>query len=40
MLRDELVQNLDLKMLLINALAIDMEWKSSFDYADTYGKTF
>lgn len=40
MLRDEIVQNPDSKMLLINALAIDMQWKSSFDFADTYGKDF
>ena len=28
------------KMLLINALAIDMQWKSDFDFNDTFGGTF
>ena len=27
-------------MLLINALAIDMEWKEKFDESDTYGENF
>ena len=40
MLNDELVTNQDLKMLLINALAIDMEWKSQFSENDTNGRKF
>ena len=40
MLRDETVQNPDNKMLLINALAIDMEWETQFDSADTSGSKF
>ena len=40
MLRDETIQNPDNKMLLINALAIDMEWKTQFDSADTSGSKF
>lgn len=40
MLSDELVYNPDLEMLLINALAIDMEWKAKFDAEDTYGENF
>ena len=38
MLEDSAVQ--DAKMLLINALAIDMEWKEKFDESDTYGENF
>ncbi len=38
MLEDSSVQ--DAKMLLINALAIDMEWKEKFDESDTYGENF
>ena len=37
---DEIVQNPYTKVLLINALAIDMEWKSQFDQKDTYGDNF
>lgn len=40
MLRDETVQNPDNEMLLINALAIDMEWEDSFDSKDTTGADF
>lgn len=40
MIKDNEVTNPDMKMLLINALAIDMEWESSFDFSDTYGKSF
>ena len=40
MLRDELVQREDCEMLLINALAIDMEWNDSFDTLDTSGEDF
>ncbi|OUM66610.1 Non-catalytic module family DOC2 [Piromyces sp. E2] len=37
---DELVQNPLNVMLLINALAIDMEWDSKFSYYGTYGRSF
>lgn len=40
LLRDEQVANPDNKMALINALAIDMEWKNRFDTGDTYGVDF
>lgn len=40
MLQDGTVQNPDTKMLLINALAIDMEWENSFDTVDTRGEDF
>ena len=40
MLSDNLVQNPDTQMLLINALAIDLEWDEKFDFNDTYGKEF
>ena len=40
MLSNELVTNPDLQMLLINALAIDMEWETQFDENDTLGETF
>jgi len=40
MLRDETVKNSNNKMLLINALAIDMEWEDSFDSKDTIGADF
>ena len=40
MLSDGLVQNPDSQMLLINALAIDMEWKDRFQDKDTYGRDF
>ena len=40
MLEDNIVQDPDTKVLLINALAIDMEWESSFECADTTGSEF
>lgn len=40
MVQDKLVQNLYTEMLLINALAIDMEWEKSFDAQYTTGKDF
>ncbi len=40
MLQDQMVQNPDTQMLLINALAIEMEWQSAFDASDTSGKDF
>lgn len=40
MLNDDIVTNPDLQMLLINALAIDMEWKNQFDENDTNGRKF
>ena len=40
MLNNSLVQNSNMKMLLINALAIDMEWKLKFDTSKTYGRKF
>jgi len=40
MIKDETVQNPETAMLLINALAMDMEWSSSFDFESTYGQTF
>ena len=40
MLNDDLVTNPDLQMLLINALAIDMEWKVQFEERMTYGRDF
>ncbi|OUM59774.1 Non-catalytic module family DOC2 [Piromyces sp. E2] len=40
MLKDKIVQNPDITMLIINALAIDMEWVSQFDDRSTGGNTF
>ena len=40
MLSDNIVQNPKAEMLLINALAIDMEWENSFDTSDTNGEDF
>lgn len=40
MLQDNTVQNPDSKMLLINALAIDMEWEEDFDSGKTKGANF
>ncbi len=37
---DEQITNEDLRMLLINALAIDMEWVRPFDEANTRGQSF
>lgn len=39
-LKDNQVQNPNLEMILINALAIDMEWKSKFNTEDTYSGIF
>ncbi len=40
MLLDDQVANPDNEMILINALAIDMEWKIKFDAQYTYGEAF
>jgi len=40
MLKDEVVQNPANVMLLINALAIDMEWVSQFSQMSTWGQKF
>lgn len=40
MLKDELVQDETLEMLLINALAIDMEWENGFSDTNTRGAEF
>lgn len=40
MLSDEYIKNPNLEMLLMNAVAIDMEWESDFDCNDTYGSDF
>ena len=40
MLKDGLVQNPNMEMLLINALAIDMEWDSPFKDSSTHGGKF
>ena len=40
MLNDDVVKNPECVMLLINALAIDMEWKSGFKSNDTQGEDF
>ncbi len=40
MLSDDMVQDPNSKILLINALAIDMEWKEQFDTSDTRGEKF
>ncbi len=40
MLSDNMVQNSDNVMLLINALAIDMEWEDAFDASETNGEKF
>ena len=39
-LKDEQVQDPNLKMILVNALAIDMEWKTRFDTDNTHSGTF
>jgi len=39
-LSDEIVQDIDTAMLLINALAIDMQWANKFNYRSTSGETF
>lgn len=40
MLKDETVANETTKMILVNALAIDMEWQNEFQVKDTHGKSF
>jgi len=40
MLSDDVVQNPGSVMLLINALAIDMQWITQFNYNNTSGETF
>jgi len=40
MLEDEMFENTDLKMLIINALAIDMEWVHKFRDDNTRGQKF
>ncbi|ORX78890.1 cellulosomal serpin precursor [Anaeromyces robustus] len=40
MLNDEIVQDPETAMLLINALAIEMGWKSSFNCDNTSGRVF
>lgn len=40
MLSNDLVQNKNVKMLLINALAIDMEWLDKFEQENTSSKPF
>ena len=40
MLSDNLVQDPHFMMLIINTLAIDMEWKSQFNNNNTHGDTF
>ena len=40
MLQDQQVQDPDLKMILINALAIDMEWLNQFENRSTYAEKF
>lgn len=40
MLSDGFVQRPNVQMLLINALAIDMEWENQFDCMDTTGNEF
>ena len=40
MISDNMVQNKSVKMLLINALAIDMKWNCFFDAINTSGSDF
>jgi len=40
MVKDEVAKNPNLAMLIINALAIDMEWAFQFSDDKTYGETF
>ena len=40
MLNDSQVTDPEMRMALINALAIDMEWKNQFADKDTHGQTF
>lgn len=39
-LSDDMVQDIYTKILLINALAIDMEWENGFESDKTYGREF
>jgi serine protease inhibitor len=40
MLQDDYFEDPDLKMVLVNALAIDMEWRIPFDCMSTYNEKF
>ena len=40
MLRDSQVNDPDLEMIIVNALAIDMDWEHKFDGENTYGSEF
>lgn len=40
MLSDEMVTNPNSEMILINALAMEMEWKDKFENTNTHGETF
>lgn len=40
MLSDELVKDISNNMILINSLAIDMEWQENFEAKDTHGEDF
>ena len=40
MIDDSIVQDPNTEMLLINALAIDMEWENQFEGSKTYGEKF
>jgi len=40
MIKDELVQDPDVVMLIINALTINMEWIYQFGFDNTHGETF
>lgn len=40
MLADEQVSNPDNRLILVNALAIDMKWKDEFERKNTYGEPF
>jgi len=40
MLKDDIFKNPNTVMLIINALAIDMEWNSQFKCANTHGRPF
>ncbi|ORX80038.1 hypothetical protein BCR32DRAFT_280886 [Anaeromyces robustus] len=40
MLSDDIVQDPSIAMLLVNALAIDMEWEYRFDCKDIHGEIF
>ena len=40
MLKDEQVQNPNLEMILVNALAIDMEWQNKFEEESTTSRPF